>query len=271
MVAQIVDGVVFVLIVLGAMNVLDALIVTNVMIVRMSQDTDGHLRMFNMIIIMILLYIIKTRLELIEISKSAEKISNGDFNIKLRNRNNVYKSLVNSINNIQNGMREAVDDKIKSERLKTDLITNVSHDLKTPLTSIINYTKLLKKENIQNENAKKYIEILEDKSKKLKNLTEDLIDISKLSSGNEIVKLENLNFAEMVLQANGEFAEKFEEKNLNLVSNFFSEEIFLKLDSKKMWRVLENLYSNIYKYALENTRVYIDIRSNNKNRKAVHT
>lgn len=211
------------------------------------------------IIIISLLYIIKIRLELIEISKKTEEISNGDFNIKLRNRNKIYGNLVNSINNIQKGMKEAVNEKVKTERLKTDLITNVSHDLKTPLTSIINYTKLLKKENIQNENVKKYIDILENKSIKLKNLTEDLIDISKLSSGCEKVNLERLNFIEMVLQANGEFAEKFEEKKLCVISNFTSEEIFLNLDSNKMWRVLENIYSNMYKYALENTRIYIDV------------
>lgn len=211
------------------------------------------------IILISLLYIIKIILELTEISEKAKGISEGDFNIKLRSKNKIFQNLVNNINNMKNGMEEAIDEKIKSERFKTDLITNVSHDLKTPLTSIINYTKLIKKENIQNENVKKYIDILENKSIKLKNLTEDLIDISKLSSGCEKANLEKLNFIEIVLQANGEFAEKFAKKNLCIISNFTSEEIFLNLDSNKMWRVFENIYSNIYKYALENTRVYIDV------------
>lgn len=215
------------------------------------------------IVLMIILHALSIRLEIIEISEKIENISNGNFDIKLKSRSKICEKLVRGINNIQKGMKEAVDEKVKSERLKTDLITNVSHDLKTPLTSIMNYTKLLKKENLQNEKARKYIEILENKSIKLKNLTEDLIEISKLSSGNESVNLERLNFAEMVLQANGEFAEKFEEKGLNIISDFTSEEIYTNLDSKKMWRVLENIYSNIYKYSLENTRVYIQIKEKN--------
>lgn len=213
-----------------------------------------------LIVLEILLYYLGIDVELVEIAQKIEKIANGNFDIKLKYRNRRYQKLIDNINRIQIGMKEVVDEKVKTEKLKTDLITNVSHDLKTPLTSIINYTKLLKKEKIQNEKIKKYIQILENKSNQLKNLTEDLIDISKLSSGNEKVNWERLNFAEMVLQANGEFAEKFEEKNLILVSNLASEEIYLDLDSKKMWRVLENIYSNIYKYALENTRVYIDVK-----------
>ena len=153
--------------------------------------------------------------------------------------------MVQDINNIKKGIENAVNEKVKSERLKTDLITNVSHDLKTPLTSIINYANLLKKENIENENAQKYIEILENKSKKLKNLTEDLIEASKISSGNETVNLQKLNFAEMILQANGEFAEKYESKDLKLISKIEKEEIFAQLDSKKMWRVLKNISAKI--------------------------
>ncbi len=207
----------------------------------------------------ILLHWLNIRLELIEINKKASKIAQGNFDVKIEKRDTICCDLIENINNIQKTMKEAIDEKLKSERLKTDLITNVSHDLKTPLTSIINYTNLLKKENIENEKVKKYIEILEQKSTKLKNLTEDLIEVSKLSSGNETAHLERLNFAEMVLQANGEFAEKFEEKNLNLISDIENEEMLVNIDGKKMWRVLENVYSNIYKYSLENTRVYVSL------------
>ena len=174
-------------------------------------------------------------------------------------RNAELQELGKNINNIKQGMKKAVEESMKAERLKTDLITNVSHDLKTPLTSIINYTDLLKKEKIENENAKKYIDILEKKSKKLKILTEDLIEVSKISSGNEKATLEKIDFKELVLQANGEFAEKFEEKNLEVISNLPKEAVIVDLDGKKMWRVLENLYQNVYKYSLENTRVYVDL------------
>ena len=212
----------------------------------------------------IFLHIMNIQIELIEISRKVKYISRqGEQQIIARNKE--LEELANNINNVGQDMKNIVSEKLKSERLKTDLITNVSHDLKTPLTSIINYTNLLKKEKIENENAKKYIEILEDKSKKLKNLTEDLIEASKLSSGNETVNLQQIDFKELVLQANGEFAEKFEEKNLQIISNLPEESIIYNLDNKKMWRVLENLYQNVYKYALENTRVYVDlIKENDK-------
>lgn len=214
--------------------------------------------------IAILISIIKSSAEYNKIKKGIKNISNGNYEIRLETESLQFKDLVEDINKIKDGMEKAVNEKVKSERLKTDLITNVSHDLKTPLTSIINYTNLLKKENVANENAQKYIEILENKSKKLKNLTEDLIEASKISSGNETVNLERLNFAEMILQANGEFAEKYESKDLKLISKIEKEEIFAQLDSKKMWRVLENIYNNAYKYSLEGTRIYVNVEQNEK-------
>jgi len=212
----------------------------------------------------ILLHFIKLKIELIQINDQIEKISQGDMNIQIVPRNKTFNKLAENINSIKKGMKDSIDEKVKSERLKTDLITNVSHDLKTPLTSIINYIYLLEKEKIENEKAKNYIKVLKDKSKKLKSLTEDLIEASKISSGNESINLEKLNFSEMVLQANGEFAEKFEEKNLVTISNIEREEIIVNLDSKKMWRVLENIYNNIYKYSLSGTRVYVDLIQKNK-------
>ena len=200
---------------------------------------------------------------LIELSKIENRIKNLSTNkdaSKYECRVAMFDNLSESIDNLQVIINEQVQNSIKSERLKADLITNVSHDLKTPITSIINYIQLLKKENIQNSKAVKYIEVLEKKSGNLKNLTDDLIDISKLTSGNETVNLERLNISEIIMQANGEFEEKFEEKNLKLVSSFSSDEIYGFIDSKKMWRVLENLYTNIYKYAQENSRVYVDVR-----------
>ena len=207
----------------------------------------------------ILLHQLSLLIEISEITTKIETMGSGNMENIIECRNAELQELGKNINNIKQGMKKAVEESMKAERLKTDLITNVSHDLKTPLTSIINYTDLLKKEKIENENAKKYIDILEKKSKKLKILTEDLIEVSKISSGNETVALEKIDFKELVLQANGEFAEKFEEKNLEVISNLPKEAVIVDLDGKKIWRVLENLYQNVYKYSLENTRVYVDL------------
>lgn len=208
---------------------------------------------------MVLLNELNFRTQIYEITKQVEMMRKGNMNVSIKCTNSELEELGENINHLKQGMEKAINESIKAERLKTDLITNVSHDLKTPLTSIINYTDLLKKEKIENENAKKYIDILEKKSKKLKILTEDLIEVSKISSGNETVVLEKIDFKELVLQANGEFAEKFEEKNLEVISNLPKEAVIVDLDGKKMWRVLENLYQNVYKYSLENTRVYVDL------------
>lgn len=208
---------------------------------------------------MVLLNELNFRTQIYEITKQVEMMRKGNMNVSIKCTNSELEELRENINHLKQGMEKAINESIKAERLKTDLITNVSHDLKTPLTSIINYTDLLKKEKIENENAKKYIDILEKKSKKLKILTEDLIEVSKISSGNETVALEKIDFKELVLQANGEFAEKFEEKNLEVISNLPKEAVIVDLDGKKIWRVLENLYQNVYKYSLENTRVYVDL------------
>lgn len=208
---------------------------------------------------MVLLNELNFRTQIYEITKQVEMMRKGNMNVSIKCTNSELEELGENINHLKQGMEKAISESIKAERLKTDLITNVSHDLKTPLTSIINYTDLLKKEKLENENAKKYIDILEKKSKKLKILTEDLIEVSKISSGNETVALEKIDFREVVLQANGEFAEKFEEKNLEVISNLPKEAVIVDLDGKKIWRVLENLYQNVYKYSLENTRVYVDL------------
>ena len=217
-----------------------------------------------LIYVAIVIIFLKNVSEYNKIEKKIRNIVSGEYQSEIKTDNKYLKNMVQDINNIKKGIENAVNEKVKSERLKTDLITNVSHDLKTPLTSIINYANLLKKENIENENAQKYIEILENKSKKLKNLTEDLIEASKISSGNETVNLQKLNFAEMILQANGEFAEKYESKDLRLISKIEKEEIFAQLDSKKMWRVLENIYNNAYKHSLEGTRIYVNVEQNDK-------
>ncbi len=154
---------------------------------------------------------------------------------------------------------------MKSERLKTELITNVSHDIKTPLTSIINYVDLMKQEKIENEKVNEYLMVLDNKAQRLKKLTEDLIEASKASSGNIQLTIEKLNVKELIKQMQGEFEEKLKKKNLSVIENVPDENIFIKADSRYMFRVMENIYTNIYKYALENSRVYIDVKKEKDN------
>ena len=174
------------------------------------------------------------------------------------------KEMTIYVNDIASGFSNAIQESLKSERLKTELITNVSHDIKTPLTSIINYVDLLKKENIQNEKAKEYIKILDQKSQRLKKLTEDLVEASKVSSGNVKLNIESINIKELFNQTIGEFKDRFEAKDLKIEVQMPSEDIKIKADSRYLYRIIENLFSNITKYALDSSRVYIDVVENNK-------
>lgn len=169
------------------------------------------------------------------------------------------KQVAIELNDISGGLTNAIDEAMKSERLKTELITNVSHDIKTPLTSIINYVDLMKQEEIENEKVKEYLQVLDNKSQRLKKLTEDLVEASKASSGNIKLTMEKLNVKELVKQVSGEFEDKFEKRGLEIIEDLPEEDIFIEADSRYMFRVMENMYVNISKYALENSRVYIDI------------
>lgn len=164
--------------------------------------------------------------------------------------------IADNLNHIGTGLKNAVETATKSERMKTELITNVSHDIKTPLTSIINYTDLLKREKFDNETAAGYVRILEEKAQKLKQLTEDLVEASKASSGNISLEMNRLNFTELLHQVNGEFAEKLEEADLQLIETVPEEALCIIADGRYLWRVLENLYTNALKYAMPHTRVY---------------
>ena len=147
--------------------------------------------------------------------------------------------------------------------MKTDLITNVSHDIKTPLTSIINYVGLIRRENIQDEKILRYLDVLEQKSNRLKTLTEDLVEASKASSGNLKLEISDIDFIELVYQTNGEFEEKFASRHLELITTAPEETLLIEADGRRLWRVLENLYNNAFKYAMENSRIYIDITKDN--------
>lgn len=195
------------------------------------------------------------------------KIAEGELDYKV-NTNTTFKlneTMANGVNNIGQGLNRAVDNSIKNERMKTDLITNVSHDIKTPLTSIINYVNLLKTEDLNNDKANDYLRIIDEKSQKLKILTDDLVEASKLSSGTMELHMEKLNLIELIKQSAGEYEEKFEEKKLQTVLNIPKEPVYIEADGRKIWRLLENLYGNIYKYALDGTRVYVDVSTDNAN------
>lgn len=180
-------------------------------------------------------------------------------NLKTSDFTPEFKDIVLSINDISNGFENAKQEGIKSERMKTELITNVSHDIKTPLTSIINYVDLLKKEEINNEKAKEYIDVLDNKSQRLKKLTEDLVEASKASSGNVKLNIEKIDIVELIKQTTGEFEDTFKEKKLDIISSMPKETIYINADNRYMYRIIENLFSNISKYALNSSRVYIDV------------
>ena len=196
-----------------------------------------------------------------KIEKKIEEMRDGNNQLPLDvdEFSSEFKNVATSINNISEGIETAVQERMKSERLKAELITNVSHDIKTPLTSIINYADLLKNEKIDNKKANEYIEILYSKSQRLKRLTEDLIEASKIQTGNVSLKKEKINVIELIRQAVGEFEDKFSKKGLNTIIDCKQNEIFIFADSRYMYRIIENLFSNISKYALDNSRVYIDI------------
>lgn len=195
------------------------------------------------------------------IVKGIEKIKEGDFQYKVDEKDLHGDNLVlaQAVNSIGEGIRSAVETSMKDERLKSDLITNVSHDIKTPLTSIINYVDLIKRENIENEKIKNYVNVLDSKSQRLKQLTDDLVEASKISSGNISLHWERINLVELVNQTLGEFSEKFEQKGLIPVLHTTDGSIYIEADSRSIWRVVENLFNNIFKYTLEGTRVYMDM------------
>lgn len=189
-------------------------------------------------------------------------IRNGDldYQIDVEKMHGDNRILAEAVNSIGNGIRQAVETSMKDERMKADLITNVSHDIKTPLTSIINYVDLIKREPIDNEKIKNYLKVLESKSQRLKQLTEDLVEVSKISSGNIELQCSKLDLVELMHQALGEFVERFEEKGLHLVVSMEESPLLIYADARRIWRVVENLFQNVSKYAMDDTRVYVETK-----------
>ena len=195
-----------------------------------------------------------------------KKISDGElqYKIKTDTLTGKQKVMAEYINNIGSGLDAAVENSLKKERMQTELITNVSHDLKTPLTSIINYVDLMKRENPTDPKIQEYLRILDEKSQRLKVLTEDVVEASKASTGNIKLEMNDIDFVEMVQQVIGEFEEKFQEKNLTMMVHFTDEPSIIYADGQRMWRVLENVFGNVVKYGMEGTRVYAEISNRNK-------
>lgn len=208
----------------------------------------------------------KSLMNLTKIMEAAKAISRGnlDYSIDSKEMSVAFVGFAKDLQGIQSGLKKAVAEAVKGERMKTELITNVSHDLKTPLTSIINYVDLLKKEDLENQNALNYVGVLEEKSARLKQLVEDLIEASKASSGNLAVSKEKVDMHQLVMQAYGEYEEKIVKAGLDIRINTLEKDLFVLADGKYLWRIIENLLSNVLKYSMPNSRVYINIDKNER-------
>ncbi|MDD6038782.1 MAG: HAMP domain-containing sensor histidine kinase [bacterium] len=231
------------------------------MIVLSSQDAGIGVLIWMIEIAVVLVLGVKLTKHLHMLSDGAKRLSEGE----LDHRVNTEKMLAplkkhgERLNAIGDGMNAAVDQKMKSERFKTELITNVSHDIKTPLTSIINYVDLLGKEKLDNEKAKEYLEVLARQSAKLKKLIEDLIEASKASTGNLSVNVADLDASVVMAQVVGEFEEKLLANKIELLVQTPEEPVRINADGRHLWRVFDNLLNNICKYAMPGTRAYVNV------------
>jgi signal transduction histidine kinase len=196
-----------------------------------------------------------------QVQKGIEQIASGNVNYQLPLDGLTGDAYVMAaaINSIRDGLNNAIETSVKNERMRTELITNVSHDIKTPLTSIINYVDLLKRENIEDPKVQEYLDILEKKAERLKVLTEDLVEASKASSGAIKLNEEEIDFVELVNQTNGEFTDGFAKCDLHLICTIPEEPAYILADGRYVWRILENLYRNVEKYAMPGTRVYVEV------------
>ena len=207
--------------------------------------------------------IICAAVQMKQLKDGGERIAKGDLAHKIDTSQMMFdfKRHGEAINGISEGMSKAVDERMKSERFKTELITNVSHDIKTPLTSIINYVDLLEKEKLDNPTAEEYLEVLERQSARLKKLIEDLMEASKASTGNLPVHLERLEAGVFMVQTVGEFEERTKAAELDLQIKKPEEPVYIMADGRHFWRVIDNLMNNICKYAQPGTRVYINMEN----------
>ncbi|MDP4090452.1 MAG: HAMP domain-containing sensor histidine kinase [Bacillota bacterium] len=229
---------------------------------------NSHEVMFLVSLIYAVLYLVLVPIRILRravalgrIIKGTDAIASGNLDYVMKeNGDTDYINAAKNINNMKDSFKSSVESQVRSERLKTELITNVSHDLKTPLTSIVSYVSLLKKGGLSEEESKKYIEVLEQKSQRLKVLIEDLFEASKVSSGSIELVIEKVDIASLLRQALGEFDQKISKSSLIFRTNIPAYEVYLNLDGKRTWRVFENLIGNALKYSQPGSRVYIDLK-----------
>lgn len=228
---------------------------------------NAEFRVYKTIQIIILsVYFIHDALLKRRLRDATDSLTDGDFSyqIKLSGLYGDYREIAENLNSISEGMNLAIDERIKSERMKTELITNVSHDLKTPLTSIVNYANLINQENCENEKIKEYSEVLERQSIRMKRLIDDLVEASKASTGNLDIQLEKCEADILLTQAVGEFEQKLQNCGLELKISQPQNGIQILADSRRLWRVFDNLMNNICKYGQSGTRVYLSLEETEK-------
>jgi signal transduction histidine kinase len=222
-----------------------------------------------LVIVLIIFLVPKIVEEYLEIKKGVEEVKNGNLTYKIpvnedaKGVRGEFARLASDINDISQASNIAIQNELKSQRLKTELISNVSHDLKTPLTSMVSYIHLLKQEGLDSPNAPEYLEILDSKTQRLKVLTENLFEAAKASSGAIPVNMEDIDLSSMLTQTLAEMEEKLSARNLAVQIKNECENMRVRADGQLLWRVLENLLGNVSKYALENSRVYIDLSEHN--------
>lgn len=204
-------------------------------------------------------YVHKVTMDYEKLRKATKQIAEGELNTVITENIGIFEPIKEDLTQIQTGFKKAVDEEVKSQRMKAELITNVSHDLKTPLTAITTYVELLKKENITEEERKEYVSTLERKAMRLKVLIEDLFEVSKASSHSLTLNLMRVDIVKLMKQVVVEHKEKYDEAGLNLHWNVLGEKVELFLDNQKTYRIFENLFLNIQKYAMPNSRVYISV------------
>lgn len=192
---------------------------------------------------------------------AAQKLAQGDLRYQTDSSGTPWdlKNHIENLNAISGGMQKAVQEQMKSDRFRTELITNVSHDLKTPLTSIISYVDLLKKLEVQNPTEREYIDVLDRKSQRLKTLTEDLVEASKAATGVLAVNTERLEAGQLIHQALGEYEARLANAELTVITSIPEEPVYINADGRHLWRILDNLLGNCAKYAMPGTRVYVTL------------
>lgn len=241
--------------------------------VTVAEVGEVFFELFIVILMLAMLYgvwiLIKINADTKALLTAAEKLANGELDYRiseeaLNRLHGPFYEHAKNLNLISEGMKKAIENELKSERMKAELITNVSHDIKTPLTSIINYVDLLSKPH-EEEKTEEYIDVLQRQSQRLKRLTEDVVEASKASSGNIQVHMDVVSIKEIIEQASAEYEERLKEKNLLLITKIPEEKIEVDADGRLLWRVLRNVFSNASKYSMDGSRVYIDVVEDGEN------